>query len=180
MTTPIHAGTHIKDDVICFQVNQTTLNGQSLFTMPEFIHPHEVEQKVSAFNDVSKDLIVEYHYTRVDKNTLTIQALFKPLFTKLGESQKYAHFRIDRDSDRTFKCERLSEKPQDINVRDGIGPIPVRSVRVSQMDHESVPYLQVEVRLNESASSYKNINVVVGFVKKLMQSVYEHVSSESA
>lgn len=175
----IHAETQIHDDAVVFRVNQTTLNGQSLFALPDFIHPHEVEEKVNAFNDVSKDLILEHHYARDDKSTLTVQVLFKPLFTKLGESQKYAYFRIVREGDRAFHCERVTGKPLGINVPAGVDPIPVHTIRVTQVDVDSAPYLEVHVRLLADTTAYKNLNVVVGFVKKLSQSLYEHVVSES-
>ena len=175
----IHADTQIHDDVIVFKINQTTVNGKSSFVLPDFIHPHEVEQKVNEFNDVSKDLVVDYHYTRVDKNTLTVQILLKPLFTKLGETQKYAHFCISRESDDVFYCERIPTKPLDINIPTGVESIPVRSIRATKLDVDATPCIQVNVTLLAQASTYKNVNVIVGFVKKLTQTLYEHVSSES-
>ncbi len=171
----LQTDTEIQADEVVLTVNQTTLNGQSPFNMPEFIHPHEVEQKVNEFNDASNDLILEYHYARIDPRTLTIQALFKPLFTKLGESQKYAYFRVFRENDHAFQCEHVAGSPPDLKVPAGVDPVPVRSICVTRVDGgESAPRIEVRVRLLHDASTYKNINVFVGFVKKLLQSLYDH------
>jgi hypothetical protein len=179
MTTPeIHADTQIQDDVFMLTVNQTTLHGKSPFTLPDFIHPHEVEQKVNEFNDVSKDLILEYHYTRIDKNTLTIQLLFKPLFTKLGESQTYAHFRVRREGDHSFHLERLKDKPSDLNLPAGVEPIPVQTIQVARVDADGVPRIQIKIQLLAQVETYKNHRVIIGFVKKLMQSLYDHASAQ--
>lgn len=175
----ITADTQMQGDVIVLKVRNSALNGRSLLTLPEFIHPHEVEEILSAFNDVSNDLILEYHYTRVDKKTLTVQALFKPVFTKLGESQKCAHFRVFRESERSFRCDCVTDLPLEINVPVGVDPIPVRSIYVNQIDDDVDASIELRVTLFDQVASYKNVHVVVGFLKKIMQSWCEHATSST-
>ena len=167
------------DDVIIFKIDKTSLSGgvkgKSPFTysFPDFIDPHDVEKKVERFNEVSKDLILDYSYARVDKKTIIIQTLFKPLFTKLCESQKMAHFRVGRIHG-SFYCER-ENSPLDIKVPVGVEQIPVHSIHVTELEN----VIQMQIKMVDKIETYKNIHVVLSFVKRLMQSIYEHWDDEN-
>jgi hypothetical protein len=167
------------DDAIILKIDKTSLSGggvkgphSSVLSVPDFIHPHDVDQKVERFNQVSKDLILDYSYARVDKKTIIIQTLFKPIFTKLGESQKMAHFRVGR-IDGSFYCER-ENSPLDIKVPIGVEPIPVHSIHVTELEN----VIQMQIKLVDKVETYKNIHIVLSFVKRLMQSIYEHWDDE--
>jgi hypothetical protein len=174
----ILADTQMRGDELVLKVRNSALNGRSLLTLPEFIHPHEVDELMSTFNEVSKDLVLEYNYTRVDKRTLTLQALFKPVFTKLGESQKYAHFRVCRESERAFHCESVSDVPLDIRVPDGVQPVPVRTIRVEQIDEDAGSFVVVHITMCDQVASYKNVHTVVGFLKKVLQGLCDHTAEK--
>jgi len=169
--------TQIQRDVLRFRINQTTLQGKSLCTLPDFVHPDDVKRQVNDLNEVGNDLIVDYHYTRENKQTLLVQALFKPLFTKFGVTQKYAQFRVTRVDVRAFQCDRVAE-PLEIRVPSGLTPVPVRKITVRQND-EPTPHILIELTLDAPVDSYEPHDVVIGFVKKLVQRMYEHLSSDA-
>ena len=173
----IHAETQTLEDSVVMKIHMSNLNSRTPFNFPEFIDPKDVEKNVNTFNDLSKDLILEYNYTRVDKRTLTVQTLFKPLFTKLGESQKYAHFSVCREGDRSFRCERIKGIPREINVPVGVDPIPVLWIQVAHKEVEPVPYVEIHVKLLDKVAAYKNVNLVISFVTKLIQSVFDHLET---
>ena len=50
---------------------------------------------VEVFNHYNNDMIKRYDYSVESETRFEVQVLFRHLFKKMGESQKYAHFKVE-------------------------------------------------------------------------------------
>lgn len=155
---------------------------------------------VEVFNHYNNDMIKRYDYSVESETRFEVQVLFRHLFKKMGESQKYAHFKVElvdrpaaagqqRQGKVVFhKVLQRNSNPAFFQVKDAVEFLPVKNLvalyRVEDAAAEDKARVFVKLCYAETPAAGNNSDLVRDLMREALQSLFRdmkrHVSFDAA
>ena len=135
-----------------------------------------VDNLIKEFNILSNGLVIEYNYKLLNnQKSAEIELLFKHVFNKFGETQKYVTFLVTYDEkNKTIEAVAVEKKSGLTNIHN-CQRFPFNRIHITNTMENNLNKTTIKVHSNNSISTYKNYNMILAFTKKLVYDNYKHI-----
>lgn len=169
------------DSQIVFTIdsNRTILDDElSLYNSKDEINVKIVNDLVKEFNRISNGLILDYDYRMIDKYNICLEILFKQVFSKFGEVQRYVNYKITYD-----------EKTKSLSIVVNKGNIGLNNIRncqqfpferihiINTKTSENMNQTVITAHSSSPISTYKNYKMIIDFTKRLIYDNYTNIDN---
>ena len=169
------------DTTVTFTIdsNKTILDDEiSMYNENDEVDVVIVDKLVKEFNRVSNGLIQDYNYQVIDKKNIHIEILFKHVFSKFGEIQRYINYKLTYNE---------QAKSLEIVLNNGnIGLSNIRNCQQFPFDKLQLSNTKMADGMNKTIivaysnapiSTYKNYKMIVDYAKRLIYDNYVNIEN---
>lgn len=180
MVETYNASVSKADKVITFTIvsDKTILDDEiSMYNEKDEVDPQIIDKLVKEFNRISNGLILDYNYKVLNgKKGAELEILFKHVFNKFGETQKYVVYLVTYDEKN--KIVELKAQTRDIglNVRN-CQVFPFNKIHIVNTKEGENNTTVINAYSVNDISTYKNYNMVIDFTKKLIHENYKNIEN---
>ena len=169
-----------KDNVITFVINsnKTILDDEiSLYNDDDEINLGVVNNLVTEFNRISNGLILDYNYTVIDKQNINLEILFKHVFNKFGEVQRYINYSIVFDKD--TKTLEISLKKKNIGLKNinKCQQFPFSRIQITNTKINNLNKTVITAYADNDIYTYKNHKMIIDFVRRSIYDNYLNIDN---
>jgi hypothetical protein len=168
------------EKVITFTIesNKTILDDEiSMYNDKDEVDPLIIDKLVKEFNRISNGLIVDYNYKVLNnKKGAELEILFKHVFSKFGETQKYVVFFITYDEKNKIVEAKSQTRDIGLNVRN-CQLFPFNRIHITNAKHGDKNTTVINAYSVNDLSIYKNYNMIIDFTKKLIHENYKNIEN---
>lgn len=129
-----------------------------------------IDKMVKEINALTNGLILDYNYEIIDEHNIVCIVLFKHYFSKFGEIQRYAKFKITH-SDNGMSAS-LTNHDIKLKIPNGCEHIPFNKL---ELTNTGVNKTTIELTSNHPIATYKNYNMFVDLSTKILNKCYSNV-----
>lgn len=167
-----------KTVTITIESNRTILDDEiSLFNDNDEVEFTIVDKIIKEFNRISNDLIIDYNYEILDNKNITVELLFKPCFSKFGEIQRYANYKITYNEKNKSLEAFLCKNPISLKIPANCDRFPFKDITITNTKVDNVNKTVITALSKKDISTYKNFNMIIDFTKKLIYNNYLNIDN---
>lgn len=168
------------EDVITFTIvsDKTILDDEiSLYNDKDEVDPQIIDNLVKEFNRISNGLILDYNYKVLNnKKGVELEMLFKHVFNKFGETQKYVVYLITYNEKNKIIEAKAQTRDIGLSVRN-CQIFPFNKIVVTNTKQDDKNTTIINAYSTNNISTYKNYNMVIDFTKKLIHENYKNIDN---
>lgn len=139
-----------------------------------------VDKVIKEFNKSSNDLIVDYNFESINKNTIIICVLLKQAFKKFGEVQRYVNYKVTFDEKNKTTTFVLNKGEPSVSIPSACKHAPFNKIVITNTKTDDINVSVINVTFDDDVSTYKNYNMILdyttGMLKKIYSSVNKYIS----
>lgn len=132
-----------------------------------------IDKMVKEINALSNGLILDYNYEIIDEHNIICMVLFKHYFSKFGEIQRYAKFKITR-RDNSLSMS-LTNHDMKLKIPNGCEHIPFTQLYIENARLGDANKTTINLTSNNQIATYKNYNMFVDLSTKILNKCYSNV-----
>jgi hypothetical protein len=169
-----------KDKVLTFVIDssRTILDDEiSLYDENDEVDVKIVDKMVKEFNRISNGLIVDYNYQVIDKRNIHLEILFKHVFNKFGEVQRYVNYNLKYDDKTQILEATIHKKDVGLNNVRNCQEFPFSKIQITNTKIDTMNKTVVTATANNDISSYKNHKMIIDFAKRLIYDNYVNIDN---
>ncbi len=168
------------DKVITFTIvsDKTILDDEiSMYNDKDEVDPQLIDKLVKEFNRISNGLVLDYNYKVLNgKKGVELEVLFKHVFNKFGETQKYVVYLITYDEKNKIIEAKAQTRDIGLNVRN-CQLFPFNKIVMTNTKNNDSNTTVINAYSTNDISIYKNYNMIIDFTKRLIQDNYKNIDN---
>jgi hypothetical protein len=135
-----------------------------------------VDKVIKEFNKSSNDLIVDYNFESINKNTIIICVLLKQAFKKFGEVQRYVNYKVTFDEKNKTTTFVLNKGEPIVTIPSGCKHAPFNKVVMTNTKADNINVSVIDVTFDDDISTYKNYNMILDYTTGMLRKIYSSVN----
>lgn len=167
--------------VITFTIvsDKTILDDEiTMFNDKDEIDTLIIDKLVKEFNRISNGMILDYTYKVLNKNSgIELEILFKHVFNKFGETQKYITCLVTYDDKNKIVEATMQNKKSELQNIQKCQVLPFSKINIANTNNNDINTTIINAYSNNDINTYKNYNMIIDFTQKLIHENYKNIDN---
>ena len=144
----------------------------------ENLNPSSIKKYINKFNKLSNDLILDYNYELINPDNINIIILFKHMFSKMNESQKYfkAKILINKDFIEIHKDNKIK---LNCNIPKTAEELFINYIRIENKICDNKNLTTINFHTDDNIENYKNFDLLSVYIKKTINQFMKNIDIEN-
>lgn len=144
----------------------------------EKLNPSSIAKFINKFNKLSNNLILDYNYELINPENINIVILFKHMFSKMNESQKYFKAKVLINND-FIEIHKDNKIKLNCNIPKTTEELFINYIRIENKVCDNKNLTTINFHTDDNIENYKNFDLLSVYIKKIINQLMKNNDIEN-